>query len=287
MWGVFSPMGKRARQIWLDGTRVEGLGSAMVFKRIFAAVVVSSPIAASPLIAAENWTDFRGADGDGVIKEKVGVPLEWSEKENIVWKTEVKGRAWSSPVVWGKQVWVTNATEDGKKMSAVCLDRDTGKVVYDLLLFENENPEPLGNKVNGYGSCSPTIDVECSDEYAAAIIHAHISNEPCVINGNVANHDLVTNLPGGCCVEVPCLVDHSGIQPTRVGELPPQLVALMQTNINVQALTVEALVTGKKEHVYHAAMLDPHTAAELSLDQIWNLVDDLLAAHSDWLPALS
>lgn len=108
--------------------------------------------------AGENWADFRGPDGDGVVEGKAGVPLEWSEDKNVVWKTEVKGRAWSSPVVWGEQVWVTNATEDGKKMSAVCLDRDSGDIVFDLLLFENKNPEPLGNNVNGYGSPSPVIE---------------------------------------------------------------------------------------------------------------------------------
>ncbi len=80
------------------------------------------------------------------------------------------------------------------------------------------------------------------------------------------------------------VVDKNGVQPTRIGKLPPQLSALMQTNINVQSLTVEAALTGKREHIYHAAMLDPHTAAELSLDQIWSLVDDLIEAHGDWLP---
>ena len=83
---------------------------------------------------------------------------------------------------------------------------------------------------------------------------------------------------------MPCLVDGNGVQPTRIGALPPQLAALIQTNINVQALTVEAALTGKREHIYHAAMLDPHTAAELDLDQIWALVDDLIEAHGDWLP---
>jgi alpha-galactosidase len=80
------------------------------------------------------------------------------------------------------------------------------------------------------------------------------------------------------------LIDHNGIQPTAVGRIPPQLAALIQTNINVQALTVEALLTGNREHVYHAAMFDPHTAAELDLDQIWQLVDDLLDAHGDYIP---
>ncbi|GAB4437519.1 MAG: alpha-glucosidase/alpha-galactosidase [Chloroflexi bacterium OHK40] len=123
-----------------------------------------------------------------------------------------------------------------------------------------------------------------SGEYGSLIIHAMETGQPRVIYGNVANHGLIDNLPQGCCVEVPCLVDRNGVQPTRVGALPPQLAALMQTNINVQALTVEAALTGKREHIYHAAMLDPHTAAELDLDQIWALVDDLIAAHGDWLP---
>jgi alpha-galactosidase len=80
------------------------------------------------------------------------------------------------------------------------------------------------------------------------------------------------------------VVDKNGIQPTRIGSLPPQLAALMQTNVNVQSLTVEAALTRKREHIYHAAMLDPHTAAELDLDQIWSLVDELIEAHGDWLP---
>jgi len=80
-------------------------------------------------------------------------------------------------------------------------------------------------------------------------------------------------------------VDRNGVQPTRVGALPPHLAVLMQTNINVQALTVEAALTHKREHIYHAAMPDPHTAAELDLEQIWALVDVLISAHGDWLPA--
>ena len=108
---------------------------------------------------------------------------------------------------------------------------------------------------------------------------------PCVVYGNVPNQGLIDNLPPDCIVEVPCLVDRNGVQPTRVGSLPPHLAALMRTNINVQALAVEAALTQKREHIYHAAMLDPHTAAELDLDQIWNLVDDLIEAHGDWLLA--
>jgi alpha-galactosidase len=107
---------------------------------------------------------------------------------------------------------------------------------------------------------------------------------PRVVYGNVSNNGLIDNLPQGCCVEVPCLVDGNGLQPTKIGRMPPQLAALQQTNINVQSLVVEAALTGKREHIYHAAMLDPHTAAELSLDQIWSLVDELIEAHGDMLP---
>ncbi len=129
--------------------------------------------------------------------------------------------------------------------------------------------------------------VHRSHEYGSLIIHSMETNQPRVIYGNVANDGLIDNLPAGCCVEVPCIVDRNGVQPTHIGMLPPQLAAMMQTNINVQALTVEAVLTGKREHIYHAAMLDPHTAAELSLDQIWSLVDDLIAAHGEWLPAFA
>jgi alpha-galactosidase len=128
------------------------------------------------------------------------------------------------------------------------------------------------------------LDVQRSPEYGSLIIHSIETGQPRVIYGNVPNHGLIDNLPAGCCVEVPCLVDKNGLQPTKIGALPPQLAALMQTNVNVQSLAVEAALTGKREHIYHAAMLDPHTAAELDLDQIWALVDDLIAAHGDWLP---
>ena len=127
-------------------------------------------------------------------------------------------------------------------------------------------------------------EVKQSHEYGSLIIHSMETGQPRVVYGNVENDGIIDNLPAGACVEVPCLVDQNGIQPTQIGELPPQLAALMQTNINVQELTVQAALTGKREHIYHAAMLDPHTAAELSLEQIWNLVDDLVAAHGEWLP---
>jgi alpha-galactosidase len=133
-------------------------------------------------------------------------------------------------------------------------------------------------------NATTTGAVEQSTEYGAGIIHSMETGTPRVINGNVANTALIDNLPTGCCVEVPCLIDRNGIQPTHVGTLPPQLAALMQTNVNVQSLTVEAALTRKREHIYHAALLDPHTAAELAPDQIVAIVDALIEAHGDWLP---
>lgn len=125
---------------------------------------------------------------------------------------------------------------------------------------------------------------ERSHEYGSLIIHSMETDTPRVVYGNVSNRGLIDNLPEGCCVEVPCLVDKNGLQPTKIGRMPPHLAALQQTNINVQSLVVEAALTGKREHIYHAAMVDPHTAAELSLDEIWSLVDDLIEAHGDMLP---
>jgi alpha-galactosidase len=122
------------------------------------------------------------------------------------------------------------------------------------------------------------LSVERSDEYGAHIINALETGKPFAFNGNVMNEGLIDNLPY-CCVEVPCIADGDGITPQPVGPLPPQLAALIQTNVNVQALTVEAALTGEREHVYHAAMLDPHTAAELPLSEIRELVDALLEEH--------
>jgi len=130
-----------------------------------------------------------------------------------------------------------------------------------------------------------TIEIEpISGEFAPLIIHSMETGTPRVVYGNVPNNGLISNLPADCAVEVPCVVNHNGIQPVQIGKIPPQLAAIMQTSINVQSLTVEAALTCKREHIYHAASLDPHTAAELDLNQIHNLVDDLIEAHGDWLP---
>lgn len=127
-----------------------------------------------------------------------------------------------------------------------------------------------------------------SYEYASYIMEAIVTGKPYKIGGNVLNTGgLIENLPSEACVEVPCLVDGSGVTPCRVGRLPVQLAAMNMTNINVHLLAIEAAVTGRREHIYHAAMLDPHTAAELSLDDIVKMTDELLEAHGPWMPTFS
>ncbi|CEO06411.1 alpha-glucosidase/alpha-galactosidase [Paraclostridium sordellii] len=128
------------------------------------------------------------------------------------------------------------------------------------------------------------INHERTKEYASYIMEAIETGRPYTFGGNVLNTGLITNLPNDCCVEVTCLADKNGITPCYVGELPIQLAALNRTNVNVQLLTVEAALTRNKDYIYYAAMLDPHTSSELSIDEIKNLVDDLIKEHGDWSP---
>lgn len=125
---------------------------------------------------------------------------------------------------------------------------------------------------------------ERTSEYASYIISAMKNDVPFRVHGNVLNNGLITNLPDNACVEVPCLIDRNGVNPCFVGDLPEQCAAINRTNINVQLLTLKAARTKKKEDVYRAAMLDPHTAAELSMDDIIKMCDELFEAHKDWMP---
>jgi alpha-galactosidase len=129
-----------------------------------------------------------------------------------------------------------------------------------------------------------SFEIRRSAEYASLVIHSMESGQPRVIYGNVRNDHLIDNLPYGCCVEVPCLVDRNGVQPIRVGALPPQLAGMSRLHVTVQELAVRAALEGKHEHVYHAAMLDPLAAATMPLDQIWAMTDELITAHGPALP---
>ncbi len=128
------------------------------------------------------------------------------------------------------------------------------------------------------------ITHERSQEYASYIMEAIVTNKPYKIGGNVLNDGLIDNLPKEACVEVPCLVDGSGITPCKVGPLPLQLAAMNSSNIYPQLLTIEAAVTGKRQYIYNAAMMDPHTGSELNIEDIHKMVDELIEAHGDWMP---
>ena len=149
----------------------------------------------------------------------------------------------------------------------------------------DEYPRRCVNQIAGWQKQKETLmnggDIAHtrSREYASHIMEAIVTNTPYEIGGNVINKGLIENLVPDACVEVPCLIDGHGIHPTRIGKLPVQLAAMNMTNINPQLLTIEAAVTGKKEHIYQAAMLDPHTSAELSIDDIIKMCDELMEAH--------
>ena len=130
----------------------------------------------------------------------------------------------------------------------------------------------------------PNLSHERTHEYASYIIEAMVTNKPYKIGGNVLNTGLITNLPRNAVVEVPCLVDASGVSPTYIGDLPEVCAALNRTNINVQLLTIEAARTLRKDYIYQAAMMDPHCQSELSIDDIIKLCDALIEAHKGWLP---
>ncbi len=196
------------------------------------------------------------------LLEKYNIPLD-----EYLGRCEVQIKAWE---------YAQQAEKEPERYTVEALEKE----IAHIQVMPGQRAGALAGFANRH-------DINPSGEYGSGIIHSLETGEPRVIYGNVPNNGLIDNLPAGCCVEVPCLVDKNGIQPTKIGSLPPHLAALMQTNVNAQALTVEAALSGKREHIYHAAMLDPHTAAELDLDQIWSVVDELLEAHRDWLPTYS
>lgn len=186
--------------------------------------------------------------------------------------------------------YVTESSEHNAEYHPYFIKKDYPELIERLNIPLDEYPRRCVNQIERWKKMRESLvqnkDLthERSHEYASYIMEAIETNVPFKIGGNVMNTRLIPNLPTEACVEVPCVVDSSGVTPTYVGNLPPQCAALNRTNINTQLLTIEAGVTGKKEHIYHAAMLDPHTAAELSIDNIVSLCDDLIEAHGDWLP---
>ncbi len=156
------------------------------------------------------------------------------------------------------------------------LDEYPRRCINQIDAWKKEYAEMLENGVKEHNR---------SHEYASYIMQSIVEDKPYQIGGNVLNtNHLISNFPEEACVEVPCLVNGAGIHPCRIGQLPVQLAAMNMTNINVHLLTIEAAVTHKREHIYQAAMLDPHTGSELDIDSIKKMVDELIEAHGDYLP---
>ncbi|HLU22380.1 alpha-glucosidase/alpha-galactosidase [Lederbergia graminis] len=188
--------------------------------------------------------------------------------------------------------YVTESSEHNAEYHPYFIKSNYPELIDQLNIPLDEYPRRCVNQIEGWKKMrddlvnNKNLEHQRSHEYGSYIIEAMETNIPFKIGGNVLNKGrLISNLPENAVVEVPCLVDSSGVTPTYVGDLPEQLAALNRTNINTQLLTIEAAITRKKEHIYQAAMLDPHTAAELSMDDIVALCDDLIEAHGDWLPS--
>ena len=186
--------------------------------------------------------------------------------------------------------YITESSEHNAEYMPYFIKKNYPELIERYNIPLDEYPRRCVNQIAGWEKMrdelihDQNLTHERSHEYASYIMEAMVTNEPYKIGGNVLNKGIITNLPADACVEVPCMVDATGVVPTYVGKLPVQCAAMNTTNINVQLLTIEAALTGKKEHIYHAAMMDPHTAAELSIDDIQAMCDDLIEAHGDWLP---
>ncbi|MDF2836340.1 MAG: alpha-galactosidase [Paenibacillus sp.] len=186
--------------------------------------------------------------------------------------------------------YITESSEHNAEYHPYFIKRNYPELIERFNIPLDEYPRRCVNQIQSWSEMRDKLVNDkglehCrSHEYASYILEAIETDVPYRIGGNVMNTGLITNLPREACVEVPCLVDRNGVTPTYVGDLPPQLAALNRTNINTQLLTIEAAITKKRDHIYHAAMLDPHTSAELSMDDIVSLCDDLIEAHGKWLP---
>jgi len=185
--------------------------------------------------------------------------------------------------------YCTESSEHNAEYNPLFIKSKYPELIDKLNIPLDEYPRRCVNQIKGWEEEKNNIlqdgkvTHERSREYASYIMEAITTNTLYKIGGNVLNTGLIDNLPADACVEVPCLVDGGGIRSCHVGRLPVQLAAMNMTNINVQLMTIEAARTRKIENIYQAAMLDPHTAAELSIDDIVKMCDDLIKAHGEYM----
>ncbi|SFS58012.1 alpha-glucosidase/alpha-galactosidase [Paenibacillus sp. BC26] len=257
-------------------------------------------------VCVDHLFDNLGIDATGVKSKIAGINhMAWLlevSKDGVDLYPEIKRRArekqnekhWDMvrfEMMLNFGYYITESSEHNAEYHPYFIKRNYPELIERFNIPLDEYPrrciEQIGNwkKLKQELVSNPELQHKRTHEYASYIFEAIETNVPFKIGGNVMNTGLITNLPKEACVEVSCLVDRNGVTPTFVGDLPPQCAALNRTNINTQLLTIEAAMTGKREHIYHAAMLDPHTSAELSMDDIKAMCDDLIVAHGDWLPA--
>ncbi len=189
--------------------------------------------------------------------------------------------------------YVTESSEHSSEYVPWFIKQRAPELIERFHIPLDEYPRRCVEQINGWEKmkqkllAEETLSHVRTEEYASYIFDAVQTGKPYTFGGNVLNTGLITNLPNGACVELMCVADRNGVTPTYVGALPPQCAALNRTNINVQELTIEAALTQRRDHIYQAALLDPHTAAELTIDEIVSMCDELIEAHGDYLPHFS
>lgn len=222
-------------------------------------------------------TDMKGNDLYPLIREKAARKNESEKHSDMVRFEYIKRFGY----------YCTESSEHNAEYNPFFIKSKYPELIERFNIPLDEYPRRCVNQIANWKKqkeelfAGGEITHERSREYASHIMESMVTNKPYKIGGNVINNGLITNLVPKACVEVPCLVDGNGIQPTHIGELPLQLAAMNSTNINPQLLAIEAAVTKDKSYVYQAAMLEPHTAAELSIDQIIAMCDELLEAHKN------
>ena len=222
-------------------------------------------------------TDMKGNDLYPLIREKAARKNESEKHSDMVRFEYIKRFGY----------YCTESSEHNAEYNPFFIKSKYPELIERFNIPLDEYPRRCVNQIANWKKqkeelfAGGEITHERSREYASHIMESMVTNKPYKIGGNVINNGLITNLVPKACVEVPCLVDGNGIQPTHIGELPLQLAAMNSTNVNPQLLAIEAAVTKDKSYVYQAAMLEPHTAAELSIDQIIAMCDELLEAHKN------
>ena len=228
--------------------------------------------------------DRNGVDLYPDIKSRIGAKLADPEFANKVRLDYIRHFGY----------YCTESSEHNAEYNPFYIKRNYPELIQRYNIPLDEYPRRCVSQIDGWKKEYAELNENGvkehnrSHEYASWIMESIVTNTPYQIGGNVLNTGhLITNLPENACVEVPCLINGMGVNPCHVGALPVQCAAMNMTNINVQLLTIEAARTHKLDHVYQAAMLDPHTAAELDIDTIKRMVDDLITAHGDYLPKFS